>query len=72
VRFAKPFHLPSRRNQFIGDYKDFIRGLQVDRGFTDSLQIGRGFIGFIGFIGLRRPIRTYKELLGPIKRVGGI
>ena len=62
VRFASPFHLPSKRNQFISNYKDFIRGLRVDRGFTSSLQIRRGFIGFTGFIGLRRPIRTYKEL----------
>jgi len=70
VRFAKPFHPPSKRNQFTGNYKDFIRGLQVDRGFTNSLQIRRGFTGFTGFTGkgftgftgLRRPIRTYKEL----------
>jgi len=62
VRFASLFHPPSRGNQFIGDYKDFIRGLQVDRGFTDSLQIRRGFTGFTGFTGLRRPVRTYKEL----------
>jgi len=67
VRFAGPFHPPGRGNQFIGDYKDFTGGLRVDRGFTDSLQTGRGFIGFIGkgfigFIGLRRPVRTYKEL----------
>jgi len=44
----------------------------VDGGFTDSLQIGRGFTGFIGFTGLRRPVRTHKELLGPVKRVGAI
>jgi len=72
VRFASPFHLPSRGNQFTGNYKDFIGGLRVDGGFTDSLQIGRGFTGFTGFTGLRRPIRTYKELLGPVKRVGAI
>jgi len=72
VRFAGPFHLPSGGNQFTGDYKDFIGGLQVDGGFTGGLQIGRGFTGFTGFTGLRRPIRTYKELLGPVKRVGAI
>jgi len=69
VRFAKPFHLPDRGNQFTGDYKDFIGGLQVEGGFTDSLQTGRGFTGFTG---LRRLVRTYKKLLGPIKRVGAI
>ena len=62
VRFAGPFHPPSRGNQFIGDYKDFIGGLRVDGGFTDSLQIGRGFTGFIGFTGPGRPVRTCKEL----------
>ena len=65
MRFAGPFHPPSKGNQFIGNYKDFIGGLQVDRGFINSLQIRRGFTGFtgfIGFIGLRRPVRTYKEL----------
>jgi len=59
VRFASLFHLPDKGNQFIGDYKDFIGGLQVDGGFTNSLQTKRGFTGFIG---PRRPIRTYKEL----------
>jgi len=72
VRFAEPFHPPDRENQFTGDYKDFIGGLQVDRGFTDSLQTGRGFTGFTGFTGLRRPVRTRKKLLGPVKRVGAI
>jgi len=75
VRFAGPFHPPSRGNQFTGDYKDFIRGLRVDGGFTDSLQTGRGFIGFTGFTGFTgpgRPVRTCKELLGPVKRVGAI
>jgi len=72
VRFASLFHLPSRGNQFTGDYKDFTGGLQVDRGFTDSLQTGRGFTGFTSFTGLRRPIRTRKELLGPVKCVGAI
>jgi len=70
VRFASLFHPPSRGNQFTSDYKDFIGGLQVDRGFTDSLQTRRGFTGFTGFTGKgfigftspRRPIRTYKEL----------
>jgi len=72
VRFAKPFHPPSRGNQFTGDYKDFIGDLQVEGGFTDSLRIGRGFTGFTGFTGLGRPIRIHKELLGPVKRVGAI
>ena len=59
MRFAEPFHPPSWGNQFTSNYKDFIGGLRVNRGFT-------------GFTGLRRPIRTYKELLGPVKRVGAI
>jgi len=52
VRFASPFHPSGRGNQFTGDYKDFIRGLRVDGGFT----------GFTGFTGPGRPVRTYKEL----------
>jgi len=75
VRFASPFYLSDRGNQFTGNYKDFIGGLRVEGGFTSSLQTGRGFIGFTGFTGftgLKRPIRTYKELLGPVKRVGAI
>jgi len=72
VRFASPFHPPSRGNQFISDYKDFIGGLQVEGGFTNSLRTGRGFTGFTGFTGPRRLIRTYKELLGPVKRVRAI
>jgi len=62
VRFASPFHLPGGGNQFTGDYKDFMGGLRVDGGFT----------GFTGFTGPGRPVRTYKELLGPVKRVGAI
>jgi len=69
VRFAEPFHPPNRGNQFTGDYKDFIGGLRVEGGFTDSLQTRRGFTGFAG---PRRPIRTRKELLGPVKRVRAI
>jgi len=55
MQFASLFHLPSKENQFTGNYKDFIGGLQVNGGFI-------GFIGFTGFTSLRRPIRTYKEL----------
>jgi len=62
VQFAGLFHLPSKGNQFTSNYKDFIGGLRVDGGFTDSLQIGRGFTGFIGFTGPGRPVRTCKEL----------
>jgi len=72
VRFAEPFHPPDGENQFTGNYKDFMGGLQVDGGFTDSLQTGRGFTGFTGFTGPGRPVRTCKELLGPVKRVGAI
>jgi len=69
VRFAGPFHLPSRGNQFTGDYKDFTGGLRVEGGLAGGLQTGRGFTGFTG---PGRPVRTYKELLGPVKRVGAI
>jgi len=62
VRFAGPFHPPSKGNQFISDYKDFIGGLQVEGGLTDGLQIRRGFTGFTSFTGLRRPVRTRKKL----------
>jgi len=49
VRFAGPFHPPDRENQFTSNYKDFMGGLRVDRGFTDSLRTRRGFTGFTGF-----------------------
>jgi len=62
VRFAGPFHPPGGGNQFTGDYKDFTGGLRVDGGFT----------GFTGFTGLGGPVRTCKELLGSVKRVGAI
>ena len=69
MRFAGLFHPPGRGNQFTGDYKDFTGGLRVDGGFTGGLRTGRGLTGFTG---LGRPVRTRKELLGPVKRVGAI
>jgi len=69
VRFAEPFHPPDGENQFTSDYKDFTGGLRVDGGFTGGLRTGRGLTGFTG---LGRPVRTRKELLGPVKRVGAI
>jgi len=69
VRFAEPFHPPGGGNQFTGDYKDFMGGLRVDGGFTDSLQTGRGFTGFTGFTGPGRPVGTRKELQGPVRRL---
>jgi len=69
VRFAEPFHPPDGGNQFTGDYKDFTGGLRVEGGLAGGLRTGGGLTGFTGF---RRPVRTHKELLGPVKRVGAI